>query len=133
VLEEDPLTFLLSAAIEVMETVTTFLGSTVSFVRLGGFALSHAALCLAIYSLVGMIREMPGGGVWAVLFIAAGNLFVILLEGMVVTIQGIRLQYYELFSKYFAGDGILYSPFRLENDEDSVRSSGAAAGDTRPG
>ena len=112
-LHEDPVTFVLASAMEVMETLTTWLGSTVSFVRLGGFALSHAALCLAIYSLVEVIRDVPGSGLWAALIIVTGNLFIILLEGMVVSIQGIRLQYYELFSKYFAGDGVLYAPFRL--------------------
>ncbi|OPZ26291.1 MAG: V-type ATP synthase subunit I [Lentisphaerae bacterium ADurb.BinA184] len=112
-LHEDIVTFLMQSAIEVMETVTVFLGSTVSFVRVGAFALSHAAVCLAIYALVDAIRGAPLGGFWAVLMIVFGNLFVILLEGMVVGIQGVRLQYYELFSKYFAGDGLSYQPFSL--------------------
>jgi V/A-type H+-transporting ATPase subunit I len=113
-LHEDLLSFVLTSGVEVMETVTTFLGSTVSFVRLGGFALSHAALCLAIYSVVDMLKTVAGGTFWAALLIVVGNLFVIVLEGLVVTIQGVRLQYYELFSKYFPGDGVLYSPFRLK-------------------
>ena len=113
IFEQDIFSFFLSSCMEVMETLTTFLGSTVSFIRLGGFALSHAALCLAIYAMVDVIRDLPGSGLWAFLIVVVGNVFVILLEGMVVTIQGIRLQYYELFSKYFAGDGVLYAPFRL--------------------
>ncbi len=112
-LHEDLFSFLLESSIEVMETVTTFLGSTVSFVRIGAFALSHAALCLAIYAIVDILKEIPGSGLWTLLVIATGNLMVIILEGMVVTIQGIRLQYYELFSKYFTGDGVLYAPFQL--------------------
>ena len=111
-LHEDFLSFFMESTIEVMETVNVFLGSTVSFVRVGAFALSHAAVCLAVYAIVEMIREVPGGTFWALLVIIIGNVFVILLEGMVVAIQGIRLQYYELFSKYFAGDGVLYEPFR---------------------
>ncbi len=111
-LHEDFLSFFMESAIEVMETVNVFLGSTVSFVRVGAFALSHAAVCLAVYAIVEMIHELPGGTLWALLVIIIGNVFVILLEGMVVAIQGIRLQYYELFSKYFAGDGVLYDPFR---------------------
>ncbi len=114
-MHEDPVSFALTSAVEVMEMVTAFLGSTVSFVRLGGFALSHAALCLAIYSLVGFMRNLPWGGFWAIVLIVSGNLFVIALEGLIVTIQGIRLQYYELFSKYFSGDGVLYEPFQLQN------------------
>ena len=34
-----------------------------------------------------------------------GNIFIIGLEGLIVGIQGLRLEYYELFSKYYVGDG----------------------------
>ncbi|NLF17138.1 MAG: hypothetical protein GX595_07760 [Lentisphaerae bacterium] len=112
-LHGDLFTFILEASIETMETVTAFLGSTVSFVRVGAFALSHAALCLAIYSVVDILRDLPGGGIWSALVLIFGNLLVIFMEGMVAMIQGVRLQYYELFSKYFAGDGVLYHPFTL--------------------
>lgn len=109
----DVFSFLLESCIEIMETVTVFLGSTVSFVRVGAFALSHAALCLAVYSINDIIRDVPGGALWSVLVIVSGNAVVIFIEGMIAMIQGIRLEYYELFSKFFAGDGILYQPFRL--------------------
>ena len=111
--QHDILSFILESSIEVMETVTAFLGSTVSFLRVGAFALSHAALCLAIYAIVDTIRGAPGSGLWMLLVVVVGNALVIVLEGMVVVIQGIRLQYYELFSKYLAGDGVLYAPFQL--------------------
>lgn len=114
-LHEDVFTFAMTAGMEVLETVTTFLGNTVSFVRIGAFALSHAALCMTIYILADMLKELPGGGFWNVLVIVLGNAFVIVLEGMVATIQGLRLQYYELFSKFFSGDGVLYQPFRLDS------------------
>jgi V/A-type H+-transporting ATPase subunit I len=109
-------TFVLEACIETMETVTAFLGSTVSFVRLGALALSHAALCLAIYSVVDILQKLPGGGVWCVLVLIFGNALVIFMEGMVAMIQGVRLQYYELFSKYFSGEGTLYHPFTLASE-----------------
>ena len=109
----DLFTFVLESCIETLETVTAFLGSTVSFVRVGAFALSHAALCLAIYSVVDILQKLPGGGVGSVLVLVLGNLLVIFMEGMVALIQGVRLQYYELFSKYFPGDGTLYQPFTL--------------------
>ncbi len=121
-LHDDLLTFAISSAVELMETMTGFLGSTVSFVRVGAFALSHAALCFAIYAVVDVLRGVPGSGVISVLVIIAGNLFVILLEGLVVTIQGIRLQYYELFSKYFPGDGMLYQPFTMPSRQVAGRS-----------
>lgn len=114
-LHEDPVSFVMTAGVEVLETVMSFLGNTVSFARVGAFALSHAALCYAIYVIVDALRDMglPGGSLISLFVIIAGNLFVILLEGLVVTIQSIRLQYYELFSKYFPGDGVLYQPFSI--------------------
>ena len=116
-IEDDIFSYIMHSSVEVMETLTTFLGSTVSFVRVGAFALSHAGLCLAIYAIADTLEGLPGGGVWAFIFIIIGNLFVILLEGLIVSIQGVRLQYYELFSKYFAGDGVLYRPFSTEEKE----------------
>ncbi len=83
-----------TAIIEVMETLTTFLSNTISFVRLAGFALSHAALCLAVYTIAAMIRGLPAGGALAVFVVIGGNIFVMILEGMIVTIQGLRLEYY---------------------------------------
>ena len=115
--------FVLEASIETMETVTTFLGSTVSFVRIGAFALSHAALCLAVYSVADILHQLPGGGVWSLLVLIFGNLLVILMEGLVALIQGVRLQYYELFSKYFTGDGTPYQPFTL-TDQPLVQDKG---------
>jgi V/A-type H+-transporting ATPase subunit I len=116
-LEDNPFSFVLEACIETMETLTAFLGNTVSFVRVGAFALSHAALCLAVYSIVDIIRSLPGGGIWMVLVLIVGNMLVIAMEGMVAMVQGIRLQYYELFSKYYSGDGLLYRPFSLSEQE----------------
>ncbi len=123
-IEEDWLGFLLGASIEVMETLTTFLGNTVSFVRLAGFALAHAALCMAVYSLADMLRDVPGSTLLGGSIILVGNVFVILLEGLVVTIQGIRLEYYEFFSKFFSGDGVLYAPFRLRTASGPGTDSG---------
>jgi len=126
--EEEPggASMIFGALIEVMETLTTFLSNTVSFVRLAGFAMSHAALCIAVYTLADMIRSAPAGGMLAAGMIVVGNVFVMALEGMVVVIQGLRLHYYEIFSKFFAGDGVLYSPFRLAG----AAAVGAAASES---
>ncbi|MBT3376768.1 MAG: hypothetical protein HN742_14920 [Lentisphaerae bacterium] len=104
---------LVEACVETMETLTAFLGGTVSFVRIGVMALSHACLCLVTYEIAGVLKEMPMGGLWAFLAIVAGNITIIVLEGMIAMIQAIRLEYYELFSKYFSGDGVLYAPFQF--------------------
>lgn len=107
------LEIVLESCIELMETFTGYISGTVSFVRVGAFAISHAALCLAIFSIVSLLKEMPMGGALSLLVIIFGNILVIAFEGMVAMIQGIRLEYYELFGKYFSGGGVLYSPFQI--------------------
>ena len=49
-----------------------------------------------------------------------GNIIIIALEGLIVLIQGLRLEYYELFSKYFKGDGREYMPIRLIEDMEEM-------------
>ena len=55
----------------------------------------------------------PGASVSAFLIMLFGNLVIIVLEGMIVAIQVIRLQYYEFFSKFFTETGVVFSPFRF--------------------
>jgi V/A-type H+-transporting ATPase subunit I len=104
----------MEAVVESFEVMNGFLSNTLSFLRIGAFALSHAAMCSMIFVVAAMIRELPLGGFWQLLLIVFGNLFIIGLEGMVVTIQSMRLQYYELFSRFFPGDGLPYKPFSFE-------------------
>jgi V/A-type H+-transporting ATPase subunit I len=121
--EEGILNIIIEACIELMETLTGYISGTVSFVRVGAFAISHAALCFAIYSIVGVLKSMriegALGGVLSIVIIIFGNIIVIAFEGMVAMIQGIRLEYYELFSKYFSGDGIAYEPFQIDEKNDA--------------
>ena len=118
-LHSDPFSFALEACIETLETLTAFLGSTVSFARVGAFALSHAALCLAIFSVADILREMPGGGLWAAIVLVLGNLAGHRDGGHGGDDPGRQAEYYELFSKYFAGDGVPYhrSSFRKQINE----------------
>ena len=115
--QESLFNVLLEACIELMETFTGYLSGTISFVRVGAFAISHAALCLAVFSIVKMIHgsNLRGGFIVSAIVIVLGNLLVIAFEGMVAMIQGVRLEYYELFSKYFSGGGVEYKPFQINN------------------
>ena len=80
--------------------------STVSFIRVGAFAINHVGLFLAFTSIGKMIGTNAGN----VAMIIVGNIVILGLEGLIVFIQSLRLEYYELFSKYFKGDGILFQP-----------------------
>ncbi len=94
---------------EVFESVLGFLSNTISFVRVSAFALSHAGLVLAIWTLY----DMVGGIVGKIVVLIIGNLLIIGLEGLIVGIQCMRLQFYEMFSRFFSGDGREFKPIRV--------------------
>jgi V/A-type H+-transporting ATPase subunit I len=104
---------LIEGFVDILETLSAYIANTVSFMRVGAFALAHAAVCAAIFATVEIVSTMPGGPIWSAMVVVGGNVFVILLEGLVVSIQAMRLEYYEFFSKFFRGDGRAYRPFTL--------------------
>ena len=99
---------LVESFFEVFEAVLGFLSNTISFVRVGAFALSHAGLALAIWTLYGMVGKIGG-----IVVLIIGNILIIGLEGLIVAIQGLRLQYYELFSRFFSGSGREFKTIRV--------------------
>ncbi len=105
---------LAAGLVEAFETLLVYLANTISFVRLAAYAMSHAALLLAI-SLMARAVAGTGGeaGLSTWLVLVAGNLVAILLEGLVAGVQALRLEYYEFFGKFFSGAGRPFEPFRL--------------------
>jgi vacuolar-type H+-ATPase subunit I/STV1 len=80
---------------------------------LGGCATdqeARAALSIAVLTLAEMM-----GATGHVITVILGNVFVLVLEGGIVMIQVMRLQYYEGFSRYFSGEGHEFSPLRLRS------------------
>lgn len=92
---------------EVVEILLSFASNTISFVRIAAFAINHVGLCMAIYILSNMM-----GSTGSLLVAIFGNILVIVLEGLIVGIQVLRLEYYELFSRFYTGDGKEYKPLR---------------------
>ena len=107
-------TYLISGVVELIEVISGYLSNTVSFVRVGAFALSHAVLDFLILTLTNMCGGE--GSVFGILILIVGNAIIILLEGMIVAIQVIRLQYYEFFSKFFHETGREFMPFKFVNE-----------------
>lgn len=93
--------FFVESIFELLEVCLTFVANTMSFLRIGGFVLSHAGMMLVVY----VLAEMVGAGA-APIVLVIGNLFVMCLEGMIVGIQVLRLEFYEMFSRYYDGGGI---------------------------
>jgi V/A-type H+-transporting ATPase subunit I len=100
--------YVVQAFFELFETLISLLSNSLSYVRVGAFAVAHGGLSAVVFILARMAS--PGGGIVYWLVVAAGNLFVIGFEGMIVGIQALRLEYYEFFSKFFSGGGAVYSP-----------------------
>jgi len=94
-----------------METIT----NTISFLRVGAFALAHGALFMAVFSMANMISENYGEGFFYWILIIVGNVVIIVLEGVIVTIQTLRLEYYEFFKRFFKGGGSPYHPYNLNS------------------
>jgi V/A-type H+-transporting ATPase subunit I len=105
--------YVVETFVEILETGLSMLTNTVSFIRVGAFALSHAGLSIVTYTLAGMVDPtMTSMG--AITMIVIGNIFIIGFEGVVCGIQSMRLEYYEFFSKFFQGDGVAFTPFTLK-------------------
>jgi len=102
--------------VEVLEALLMYTANTASFMRVGAYAVSHAGLCLAIFVLEKAVSGSAAGIVWSVLLLVVGNAVVIVLEGLVVAVQTLRLEYYEFFGKFFAGEGQAYKPFDLRSE-----------------
>ena len=105
-------TYIISSLVEIIEVISGYLSNTISFVRVGAFALSHAVLNFTILTLTNMVGGPGSAG--GIIVLIAGNALIIVLEGMIVAIQVIRLQYYEFFSKFFHETGKEFKPFRFE-------------------
>nr|MDJ0740283.1 V-type ATPase 116kDa subunit family protein [Gammaproteobacteria bacterium] len=97
-----------TTVIEVFEIVNNYIASSLSFLRVAAFSLNHVALSLAVFTLA---DGMGFVGHWITLIL--GNIFIIVLEGVIVTIQTLRLEYYEGFSRYYYGDGTPFRPLRV--------------------
>ncbi|GHV87293.1 hypothetical protein AGMMS50255_5890 [Spirochaetia bacterium] len=113
VLAEGLMPFIMEGFVEILETLSTYISNTVSFLRVGAFALSHAVLSFIVFTLSEMVSENPAGPVFSLFIMVLGNAVIIILEGMIVAIQVVRLQYYEFFSKFFTETGVPFVPFRF--------------------
>ena len=103
------------SAVEAFEAIIGYLANTISFVRLAAYAMSHAAVLMASFTIARQFEEGMGGlgTVLSVTVIVLGNIIAILLEGVVAAVQALRLEYYEFFGKFFSGAGQAFKPFRL--------------------
>lgn len=98
---------LMESMVELLEIFIGYLSNTVSFMRIAAYAITHFCLFMAIFELS---RVMKGAGF---IILILGNIVIILLEGLVSSIQAIRLNYYEFFSKFFIAGKEVYRPITI--------------------
>lgn len=99
-LPEDKGGYVLETFFELFELILSYITNTVSFIRVGAFALNHAGMMSVVF----MLSRLSGGSD-NIAVIIIGNLLVLALEGLLVAIQVLRLQFYEMFGRYYDGSG----------------------------
>ena len=103
--------FIVENFFEMFEFLLSYVSNTMSFLRVGGFVLSHAGMMMVVMTLMDMTAS-AGKPVTLII----GNLFVMAMEGMIVAIQIIRLEFYEIFSRFYESDGKAFEPMRVSFD-----------------
>ncbi len=108
-------------SLDTFETILSLPSNVLSYIRLLALALAHISLMVAIEA---MAEIIGGGGILVQILIVIGlifgNLMVILLEGVIVFLNTLRLHFYEFFFKFFQGTGIDYHPFVLEEQFSNI-------------
>ncbi len=104
--------FIASNFFEVFEFLLGYATNTLSFVRIGGFVLSHASMMLVVMALSEQVSNAA-----APIVVILGNIFVMGIEGLLVGIQTLRLEFYEIFSRFYSGDGKPFVPVKINYDE----------------
>lgn len=97
--------FIVENFFEMFEFMLSYISNTMSFLRVGGFVLSHAGMMLVVMTLTDMVSAAAQPFVLVI-----GNAFVMAMEGMIVAIQIIRLEFYEIFSRFSESDGVPFEP-----------------------
>ncbi|WP_055079007.1 V-type ATP synthase subunit I [Lagierella massiliensis] len=98
--------YFIESSFSIVETIISIFSGTISFIRVGAFAINHVGLFLAFSTIGNMIGTKTG----SIVMIIIGNIVILGLEGLIVFIQSLRLEYYEMFSKYYIGDGREFIP-----------------------
>jgi V/A-type H+-transporting ATPase subunit I len=99
--------FFVESTFELFEVLLSYVTNTISFLRVGAFALSHAAMMGVVMLLAGAETANPN-----IIALVIGNIFVAGMEGLIVGIQVLRLEYYEMFSRFYKGSGKEFKPYK---------------------
>lgn len=108
VFESSAFDYYVESSFSIIEALLSVFSNLVSFTRVGAFAINHVGLYMAFE----VMSKIAGGGIKGLIILILGNILIIGLEGMIVFIQGLRLEFYEMFSKYYQGNGRKFRPIK---------------------
>lgn len=100
--------WILHSIVELLEIILITVSNNLSFIRVAAFAVTHALLSFIFLEIASKL------GLFGFVIVIFGNVIIIGLEGLIVSIQTIRLEYYEFFSKFFLQKGKKFIPFKIE-------------------
>lgn len=106
--ESSAFDYYVESSFSIIEALLSVFSNLVSFTRVGAFAINHVGLYMAFE----VMSKIAGGGIKGLIILFLGNILIIGLEGMIVFIQGLRLEFYEMFSKYYQGNGRKFRPIK---------------------
>ncbi len=92
------------------------LSNVLSYTRLAAIGMSKAGMALA-FNFIALEMIAPGGGIMlivALLIFVVGHLMIFILAIISAGLHGIRLQYVELFTKFYEGGGLEYDPLKVK-------------------
>lgn len=99
--------------IHLLESFSSFISNTISYGRMLAMLIAHAVFL----SVINALAEQVGFILFKILILVFGNIFVLVLEGLLVFVQTLRLHFYEFFSKFYEGSGIQHKPVFVFNKE----------------
>lgn len=102
--------YLMQNLFETIEYILSYFSNTVSFLRVGAFVIVHASMMMVVFTLAGDPHSVKG-----IIVIILGNALVVALEGLLSGIQGLRLEFYEMFSRFYEGEGRVFEAAKLRN------------------
>ena len=104
--------FIIQNFFEEFEILLSYVSNTMSFLRVAAFVLVHAGMMMAVFAIAELFG--PLGFTIAVII---GNALVMGMEALLVSIQVMRLEFYEMFSRYYVGDGRAFQPLSVSADK----------------
>ena len=103
-----------------LESFSSFISNTISYGRMLAMLIAH----VVFLSVINELARLSGFIVWEILILIIGNIFVIILEGLLVFVQTLRLHFYEFFSKFYEGSGIQHKPIFVFNKQMDLNKYG---------